>query len=219
MTIQGNYVIKYKKTVVQHLGIIAIGALIFLIDEIEFLDQFFPKLFLIIVAVVKSVYFAGHSIKKIEDASEHNITYNKFLLVILINISLIIISFAIDYTCLYHISHYSFTGAINEHTVYNMFFDFVYFSILAFATVGLGDIVPFTVTAKVLVLMEVILSFFTIIVVISNFAHVKESAKEYSFLNRKKRPLKTGEKAEAAADDHSQRLPLAGVRKGRLEDE
>jgi hypothetical protein len=199
------YTINYKKTIAKHLSIIAIGVFIFYIDEVEFLNLFFPKLFLLLVAVAKSVYFAMHSIRKIEDASEHNITYNKFIEVILVNISVIVLSFAVDFTCLFLISKWSFAGMVNQTTIFNLFFDFIYFSALTFATVGFGDIIPISSCAKILVLMEVLLSFFTIIIVISNFAHVKESVKEYSFLSGKKRPLA---KTEAPGQDITPRQIL-----------
>jgi voltage-gated potassium channel Kch len=193
--------LSYRNIIIQHVLIILLGILIFYVDKIEFLDPFFPKLFLVIIAFLKVLYFLGHSFKKIEDSTAWNITYNKFILVILINISLLVLSFAVDYTCLFLIDANSFKG-IMMHNPMHIFFDFNYFSILTFSTVGYGDISPITSAAKLLVIMEVIISFVTIIIIISNFAHMKESSKEFSLWRMKDRS------AEGAMLDRNPRKPV-----------
>jgi hypothetical protein len=196
------YELNIKQIILQHFLVIAVGLLIFYIDKIEFLDKFFPKLFLLVVAVSKSVYFVGHSFNKIEEASEKNHSYNKFLLVIITNIFLVIVSFTVDHTCLISLDDKAYKGLIVTNTLYDVMADFFYFSVLTFTTTGFGDIIPITKTAKALVTMEVMVAFITTIIVISNFVHIKDSIHDLSFikiqkrLNRKKTQGKRSESEE-----------------------
>lgn len=152
------------------------------------------------MAIGKLIYFIGHSFKKIEEASLHNVTYNKFMMVILTNIFLIILSFAVDFTCLYQLENASFNGLMPPFSVLNSFFDFSYFSILTFTTTGFGDIVPVTKSAKVLVTMEVVVAFITTIIVISNFIHIKDSIHEFGFLKIKSKYLNWDKKENKGAE-------------------
>ena len=51
---------------------------------------------------------------------------------------------------------------------YALAFDFFYFSVVTFATIGYGDIVPIAAEAKLLVLFEIASSFIMITFVIAN---------------------------------------------------
>ncbi|MBX9851864.1 MAG: hypothetical protein K2X86_08905 [Cytophagaceae bacterium] len=193
--------LKLKYIVIQHVVVILIGIGIFYIDEVEFLDGFYPKLFLLILAFAKCIYFIGHSFKKIEEASLNNFTYNKFLVIILTNIFLIILSFAVDYSCLYEFDSNSFQGLTRDGSMFTIFYDFFYFSVLTFTTTGFGDIIPLTKPAKFLVTIEVIVAFITTIIVIFNFIHIKDSIHELSFLKLRKKPFKSKEMEEVETEN------------------
>jgi len=167
--------IKLRGIVAQHLVIIAIGAGIFYFEYLEFANFFWEKLILITLALCKSLYFVAHSFRKIEEASVTNLTYNKFLVIILTNILLIVISFAVDYSCIQEIDPASFTGLTKDQTAGTIAFDLTYFSILSFTSVAYGDIVPVTMAAKMLAIMEVVVAYITTIIIISNFVQIKES--------------------------------------------
>jgi hypothetical protein len=167
--------VKLREIVSQHLVIIALGAVIFYIEHLEFAHFFLEKLILILLAASKSVYFIAHSFRKIEEASVTNLTYNKFLVIILTNILLIVVSFAVDYSCLQEIDPHSFSGFNKDQSVLGLAFDLSYFSILSFTSVAYGDIIPVTKSAKMLTVMEVIVAYITTIIIISNFVQIKES--------------------------------------------
>lgn len=78
-----------------------------------------------------------------------------------------VISFAVDYYCLMSCMPNAFllTQEISDPLV--MGFDFLYFSIVTFATIGYGDIFPMIAEAKLLVLFEILSSFIMITFVIS----------------------------------------------------
>jgi hypothetical protein len=171
----GFHDIKLRGIVTQHLGIILIGIGIFYFEYLEFANFFWEKFILILLACGKSIYFVVHSFRKIEEASVKNLTYNKFLVIILTNIFLIVVSFAVDYSCLQEIDPRSFSGFNTNQSLGGVIFDLSYFSILSFTSVAYGDIVPITKAAKVLTVLEVGVAYITTIIIISNFVQIKES--------------------------------------------
>jgi hypothetical protein len=56
-----------------------------------------------------------------------------------------------------------------------VFFDCCFYSVLNFSFFGFGDIMPQTVPAKLVTLMEVVLAFFTVIFLLSDFISLKDS--------------------------------------------
>ena len=167
--------IKVRNILIQHLVIIAIGIFIFWIERLEIADLFWEKMIVLIMALVKCIYFIEHSFRKIEEASLNNISYNRFLVIILTNILLIVISFAIDYTCMEQIDPGSFKGVVISDSMFDNAFDFLYLSVVSFTTVAYGDIIPLTKAARSLTIMEVGVAYLTTIIIISNFVQIKES--------------------------------------------
>jgi hypothetical protein len=166
--------IKLKNIVIQHIAIIGIGILIFFVEKLEIPGMFWEKLVLLIVSIAKCIYFIEHSFRKIEEASIKNITYNKFLVIILTNVLLIVVSFTVDFTCMMQFDTHSFKG-ISTQSFLDSVFDFFYFSLASFTTVAYGDIIPITKSAKALTILEVVVAYVTTIIIISNFVHIKES--------------------------------------------
>src|ERR1700739_4254238 len=97
---------------------------------------------------------------------------------------MIIFSFSIDFLCLYQVDKTSFSGMLPHATFFDRFFDFFYFSLLIFSNIGMASILPETITAKSLTMFEAILSFVTIIFILSDFISLKESLTSY--LSKKK---------------------------------
>ena len=54
-------------------------------------------------------------------------------------------------------------------------FECFFFSVLNFSFFGFGDVTPQTIPAKVVTMMEVILAFFTVIFLLSDFISLKDS--------------------------------------------
>jgi hypothetical protein len=166
--------IKLRNILVQHIGILLIGVAIFFVEKFEITNLFWEKLILIAVSLAKSIYFVEHSFKKIEEASVNNISYNKFLSIILTNILLIVVSFATDYVCIAQIDPQSIRG-LNLHSYWNTIFDSFYFSLVSFTTVAYGDIMPITKAARTITIFEVVVAYVTTIIIISNFVQIKDS--------------------------------------------
>ncbi len=88
-------------------------------------------------------------------------------------ISSIVLSFASDYFALYLNEAVSFkTNLINTEPSIFLFFEFFYYSLISFATVGYGDFVPVSLSAKFLVILETILYFFVLIFATTNINRI-----------------------------------------------
>jgi hypothetical protein len=56
-----------------------------------------------------------------------------------------------------------------------LMFEFFFYSVLNFSFLGFGDVTPVTVVAKLDTIMEVLLAFFTVIFLLSDFVSLKDS--------------------------------------------
>lgn len=70
-----------------------------------------------------------------------------------------------------------FTVQMLEFDKLEEVFDFFYFSVLNFTFFSYGDLINGTVPAKIVVLMEVIIAFLTIIYILSDFISMKDLLK------------------------------------------
>ncbi|WP_338359187.1 potassium channel family protein, partial [Yeosuana marina] len=78
-----------------------------------------------------------------------------------------------DYHALYATNVDSFKTSLTGNTSFmRQFFEFLYFSIITFSSVGFGDVVPISVSGKIIVILEVLLSFFVLIFGIANINRI-----------------------------------------------
>ncbi|SFZ94772.1 Ion channel [Flaviramulus basaltis] len=88
-------------------------------------------------------------------------------------ILLIVFSFSFDYYTLYIMDVDSFkTSLTGNGSFIRQFFEFLYFSLITFSSVGFGDIVPISVSGKIMVMLEVFLSFFVLVFGIANINRI-----------------------------------------------
>ena len=69
----------------------------------------------------------------------------------------------------------SFSGFNAASDATRMFFDCFFYSVLNFSFFGFGDIMPQTIPARIVTLLEVVLAFFTVIFLLSDFISLKDS--------------------------------------------
>ncbi|TGJ99177.1 ion transporter [Leptospira semungkisensis] len=179
MTIDRFILKNIIKSLLEYSVLISFGLFVIYLDEIEFSGLNITYL-IIFLAGVKSVYFFIKGFKKISEFSELEVRYYEFLVFIAVNISMIILSFGIDYFCLFRIDPKSFSGLPIEAANTALSFKFFYFSLMIFTNIGIIKIIPETTESEILVILEAIVSFITIIFVLSDFLSLKES------LSRKK---------------------------------
>ncbi len=131
--------------------------------------------FVVLVVAAKTSFFFLENLREILSATAKDIPYHRFMAMMLMNMAQIILSFGLDYWCLLTADARSL-GAINpEGTRVEVVFDCMYFSFLNFTFFGYGDITPKTIPAKLVTMMELLLAFFTVIFVLSDFISLKDS--------------------------------------------
>ncbi len=162
-------------TIIKYLVVIALGFGVFYFDDLEFFDTVFSKIVLLTICFGKCFYFIYESYKKILETNDKNIPYHNFLIFMAVNVSLMVISFGVDNYCLYKMEPASYSGLNGNYNEFHVIFEFFYYSLLGFTNFGFGVLVPESLTAKSLVMFEIILSFVSIIFILSDFISLKES--------------------------------------------
>jgi len=87
----------------------------------------------------------------------------------------ITISYALDFYCLVRIDRESLSGIDPELAGGELLFECFYFSVLNFSFFGYGDITPAHIPGKVIMLLEVVTAFSTVIFLLSDFVSMKKS--------------------------------------------
>ncbi len=126
-------------------------------------------------AIVKAALFGGENIRQLRGAARSDMAHHRFLIVMGVNVSQMILAFALDFHVLQRVNAQSFSGIASDAGQAEMLFDFVYLSTLNFSFFGYSDLVPQTVPARVVNLAEIMLAFVTVIFILSDFISLKES--------------------------------------------
>lgn len=124
---------------------------------------------------LKTVFFGGENLRQLYEAARSNLAHHHFMLLMGINMSQMILSFALDFHLLHLLDPNSFSGVGPEVPTFEAVFDYFYLSTLNFSFFGYSDILPQTIPAKVANLTEIVLAFVTVIFLLSDFVSLKES--------------------------------------------
>lgn len=151
------------------------GTLVFFADDYEFQNPFIREIGLTIISVLKSLWFIRFVIRRIRVSTERDFYFHEFLSFIGISVLLFVLSYAIDFYCLYQIRPDAFNGLPAQPNLLDDFVTFFYFSVTNFTTAGLGDVVPNIKSARLFVASELIISFFFTIFILANLAMLRES--------------------------------------------
>lgn len=127
------------------------------------------------LAVAKAAWFLLENLQHILLATSHEIPYHRFLALMGVNMAQITGSFALDFWLLELAEAGSFSGFAAGMSSGAVFFDCLFYSVLNFSFFGFGDIMPQTPPAKIVTLLEVVLAFFTVIFLLSDFISLKDS--------------------------------------------
>ena len=126
----------------------------------------------VLFSVIKVYYLLAFSIRRLKECLACCHSYYEVLGVYTLILGIMVTSFTVDYYCLMSCMPDSFLLAQAVSDPFVLAFDFLYFSIVTFATIGYGDIVPMVPEAKLLVLFEISTSFIMITFVISNLGRI-----------------------------------------------
>lgn len=132
-------------------------------------------IFVIAGCWAKTALFGVENMKQLYAAAQCNLPHHRFLILMGINMSQMIMSFAFDFQLLYCANSGCFTGLGKDVGQMEALFDFFYLSTLNFSFFGYSDILPQTVPAKIVNLTEIVLAFVTVIFLLSDFISLKDS--------------------------------------------
>jgi hypothetical protein len=130
---------------------------------------------LITISLSKTLFFGMENIRQLFEATRCNQAYHRFMLIMLVNMTQIILSFGLDFHCLQTVNPQSFSVEPQQTMSAEAVFEFVYFSTLNFTFFGYGDVTPQTIPAKFITMTEIVLAFVTVIFLLSDFISLKES--------------------------------------------
>jgi hypothetical protein len=126
-------------------------------------------------AAIKTFYYFAENLRHLQDATNTDLAYHKFVVLLAYNMAQITTSYAIDFYCLVAIDRESLSGIAPDLAGAELMFECFYFSVLNFSFFGYGDITPAHVPGKVVMLLEVVTAFSTVIFLLSDFVSMKES--------------------------------------------
>jgi len=132
-------------------------------------------------AALKTLYYFAENLRHLQEATAIDLAYHRFLVLLAYNMAQITISYALDFYCLVQIDRESLRGIDPQLAGGALLFECFYFSVLNFSFFGYGDIIPANIPGKVIMLLEVVTAFSTVIFLLSDFVSMKESM-------RRKRP-------------------------------
>ncbi|WP_035094714.1 potassium channel family protein [Aquimarina megaterium] len=134
------------------------------------LDSSLLPLLFVGLALIKTVFIDRLTFIQLSKiiGESHQLTHVLTLFAVLI-----VLSFSADYLALYVLNSENFKLAtLLNGSFFLQFFEFIYFSLITFSSVSFGDIVPLTISGKLLVIMEVFLSFLVLVFGIANINRI-----------------------------------------------
>lgn len=132
-------------------------------------------LLVLALAAAKTVFFFVENLTHILLATRDNMPYHRVLGIMGVNMVQITVSFALDFWCLETANVESFSSINAAWSRPELLFEFFFYSVLNFSFFGFGDVTPLTIPAKLVTMMEVLLAFFTVIFLLSDFVSLKDS--------------------------------------------
>lgn len=162
----------FKKVALTTIMLIALSLSYTLWIVVDSDSKFLPFL-IVSLAFFKTFFIVKLTFTQLSKiiGESHQLTHILTLFGILI--ILIVLSFSADYQALYILNSANFKfETIPNNLFFLQFFEFLYFSFITFSSVGYGDIVPISISGKLIVILEVVLSFFVLVFGIANINRI-----------------------------------------------
>jgi hypothetical protein len=166
---------KFLPNILEYAAIIFLGELILILEENQAMTKGVIFILIVVVCWLKTAWFMLETSHQLVSATRKNMPYHRFLYIMGINMTQIVISFAIDYYTLIRLDANSFNGINPDFSQPELLFECFYFSLLNFSFFGYGDITPNIVPSKIVTVTEIVLAFSTVIFILSDFITLKES--------------------------------------------
>ena len=127
----------------------------------------------VVMALLKSFFIVRLSFNQLSKIIGQSHLLSHVLVLFGLLITLIVLSFATGFFAIYLIDNESFKiGNIGYDSTFALFFEFLYFSLITFSSVGYGDVVPLSLEGKFLAMLEIVLRFFVLVFGIANINRI-----------------------------------------------
>jgi hypothetical protein len=177
------------RAVALFVSIILGGVIVFVFDFYELNSPAVNIGLLLVITTLKVLYFLGATLHWIRQtvSSAYHLRYLMGFLVL--QVLLIVLSFAIDYYCLYRINADSFLLPTDQsgRGMAAQLLIFLYFSLGKYTTAGGGEMHPATPAAQICAMGEMVVSYFTTVLIIANVGYL-QSLFSHSALGPKPAP-------------------------------
>lgn len=151
----------------QHGLLLLLGLGLYLIDKYEGLPPNTITTLLLLAAAGKTGYFLLHNFRALAALRQ---AFQHFLLLVSLNLSMIALSFALDFYCLYRVNDYAFTG-LRPGAELDIFGQLFYQSVGTLISNSGGTVAAAAGSTQVLLLLEKIAGFVSTVFIISNAAN------------------------------------------------
>lgn len=169
---KGFYGQLFKKVLLTATAVIAISLSYIFWAQAD-TDILWQHILIVGLALIKTVIIVRLTFTQLAKiiGESHQLAHVLTLFAVLI--VLIVFSFTADYHALYVLNPGNFKSstALNGSFLVQ-FFEFIYFSMITFSSVGYGDIVPISISGKILVILEIFLSFLVLVFGIANINRI-----------------------------------------------
>jgi len=170
-----QFLIPVTRNLVEYAAILVWWLIVLWLVTASKLDGTFLTCVVILGCWTKTALFGAENLKQLYDASQCNLAHHRFLMLMGINMSQMILSFAFDFHLLHSLNAVAFSGVAKDVGQLEVLFDFFYLSTLNFSFFGYSEIMPQTVPAKIVNLTEIVMAFVTVIFLLSDFISLKDS--------------------------------------------
>jgi hypothetical protein len=137
----------------------------------------FIDVLIFVFCVAQLLYFVVISLRKLFFEKGLALSYAGILIRISVTIIFVLLTFTVNYWCLFDNDPASIVG-LNNSSLFRELLDMFYFSCVTFATVGYGDILPKSIAAKSTVILEMATAFFIVVFLLSNVSNIMKLVKE-----------------------------------------
>jgi hypothetical protein len=170
-----SYVIPVGRNVAEYVAIVTWWGVLLVLINVHAVSP--PALMTLVVlgCWIKTALFGAENTRQLFAAARQNLAHHRFLALMAVNMSQMILSFTFDFQLLHHLDPGSFSGVPVGAGLAETLFDYFYLSALNFSFFGYSDILPQTVPARLVNLTEILLAFFTVIFMLSDFISLKDS--------------------------------------------
>jgi hypothetical protein len=151
----------------QHGLLLLLGLGLYLVDKYEGLPPHIITALLLLGAAGKTGCFLLHNFRAVAVFRE---AFHQFLLLVSLNLSMIALSFALDFYCLYRVSDNAFIG-LRPGSELDIFGQMFYLSVGTLISNTGGNVVAALGVTQVLLLLEKISGFVSTVFIISNAAN------------------------------------------------